>query len=80
MICRRCRRLMTQEELRGWGGGKGNDWSSAFRCIPCGDIIDPVILHNRFRRAEPTILRKKQARFDVRVISVRARKGCAAEC
>jgi len=80
MICRRCRGLMAQEELRDWSGGKGNDWSSAFRCISCGDIIDPVILHNRSRGAESPILRKKQARFDVQVISVRARKGCAAEC
>lgn len=80
MICRRCRGLMTPEELRDWGGGKGSDWSSAFRCIPCGDIIDSVILHNRSRGAEPTILRKKQARFDVRVISIRAGKACAAEC
>jgi hypothetical protein len=80
MICRRCRGLMTHEELRDWGGGKGHDRSSAFRCIPCGDIIDPVILHNRTSGAGPTTGRKKQARFDVRVISIHARKACAAKC
>jgi hypothetical protein len=61
MICQRCHGLMTQEELRDWGGAGGNDWSSAFRCIPCGDIIDPVILHNRARGAGSTTLHNKRA-------------------
>ena len=80
MICRRCRGLMTHEELRDWGGGKGNDWSSAFRCISCGDIIDPVILHNRTGGAEPTTPRKKPARCDARVISMGPIKLCAVKC
>ena len=80
MICTRCQGLMTHEELFDWGGGKGSDLSVAFRCISCGDIVDPVIMHNRARRTGPATPRKKQARFDVRVISIRARKSCAAEC
>ncbi len=81
MICTRCRGLMTREELRDWGGGKGNDWSSAFRCIPCGDIIDPVILKNRARGAGAATLRKKHTsrkkhtRFDARVIPGRTEKA-----
>ncbi len=80
MICKRCQGLMTQEELRDWGGGKGSDWSSAFRCIPCGDIIDLVILINRKRGARQPNLRKKQARFGARVTRIRPTKPCAVEC
>lgn len=46
MICTRCQGLITEEKLRDWDGVTGSDWSFAFRCLPCGDIIDPVIFAN----------------------------------
>jgi hypothetical protein len=60
MICHRCQGLMTKEELRDWGGGRGNDWSPVFRCISCGDIIDRVILTNRERRGGAVMPRQHE--------------------
>lgn len=71
MICHRCQGLMWPVELRDWGGGLGYDCSDAWRCLVCGDIVDPVIEANRRRTKESRLgRRRKQARHNVRTIPV----------
>jgi hypothetical protein len=71
MMCSRCQGLMTEEELRDWGGTNGYDRSSAFRCISCGEISDPVILQNRRRGSGQTNGRKDRPRVGARVTRIR---------
>jgi hypothetical protein len=53
MNCQRCHGLMYATELKDWHGGVGQDHCPAFRCIACGEIVDPLILLNRSARHEP---------------------------
>ncbi len=47
MLCQRCRSAMTFERFRNEAQG-GSAWSyRGWRCIFCGNIVDPVILANR---------------------------------
>ncbi len=77
MICYRCHGLMVEEELCDWVGGKGYDRSPAYRCIQCGDLVDPVILQHRSHRAKRTGLRKRQPRFGARVMGIRSTTSSA---
>ena len=71
MICSRCQGLMWPVELRDWAGGRGHDCSNAWRCVMCGEIVDPVIRSNRMRTKEGGLhKRMKQARDTVRTIPV----------
>lgn len=49
MRCHRCRGLMCPVELRDWISAKGQDSSSALRCIHCGEIVDALIVSNRIK-------------------------------
>jgi|CXWL01.1.fsa_nt_gi hypothetical protein len=57
MRCQRCQGLMVREQighpLAEWAGGDGSGW----RCVICGDIIDPVIIAHRVSRinAQPAL-------------------------
>ncbi len=57
--CGRCRGLMYRIELRDWGGSRGQDGCHALQCIACGDIIDPVIVKNRWRARRPRMELRK---------------------
>lgn len=78
MICRRCRGLMTPERLSDWDGGKGNDRLVVFRCISCGDIIDPVILTNRERCTGASTRRKWPAHHDTSLFRLQVTTPFAA--
>ncbi len=63
MTCTRCKGLMVQDhfldlldtDLR----------TAAWRCVSCGDIIDPVVLANRHRQVSETQAREMaEALFD----------------
>jgi hypothetical protein len=51
MFCGRCQGLMCPVELRDFGSGMCEDRSFALRCLMCGEIVDPIILHNRTQAA-----------------------------
>jgi hypothetical protein len=58
MKCQRCGGIMVREEFYGL-----DDMFSGWRCIFCGEIIDPVILQNRGTqktRAIPSHLRRQR--------------------
>ena len=44
MTCNRCKSPMSMEIFYGNGGG---ETFSGWRCIFCGEIVDPLILENR---------------------------------
>ena len=49
MNCRRCRGLMCAVDLLVSASTGGKDCLCGWRCISCGEIIDPVIVWNRIR-------------------------------
>jgi hypothetical protein len=63
MICARCGGVMNHEEF--FIGNKGCIpwWYEGWRCIHCGDIVDPLILLNRLRTtgsSKPLLLRARR--------------------
>jgi hypothetical protein len=63
MMCQRCQGLMVEEGLRDWGGGDGYVSSDLWRCILCGEVVDPVIRMNRRNAQMRFDGRRKQARY-----------------
>ncbi len=46
--CTRCGGLLVGERCMDIGESLGGYWFWAMRCVQCGDIIDEVILRNRY--------------------------------
>jgi hypothetical protein len=52
-MCTRCGGLMVQDFCLDVLGNIGEAEFVAKRCVQCGEVVDPVILHNRGARQEP---------------------------
>lgn len=50
--CARCGGLMVSQFCIDLFNGTGDLEVEPLRCVQCGDIVDPVILHNRLRQQE----------------------------
>ena len=50
--CPRCGGLMVSQFCIDLFNGTGEFEIETLRCVQCGDIVDPVILHNRLRQLE----------------------------
>ena len=48
LCCTRCGGLLVEERCMDIGESLGGYWFMAMRCVQCGDIIDEVILRNRY--------------------------------
>lgn len=46
--CTRCGGLLVDERCMDIGESLGGYWFMAMRCVQCGDLIDEVILRNRY--------------------------------
>ncbi len=46
--CTRCGGLLVDERCMDIGESLGGYWFWAMRCVQCGDIVDEVILRNRY--------------------------------
>ncbi|MEP7152125.1 MAG: hypothetical protein ABI856_10475 [Nitrospira sp.] len=46
--CMRCGGLLVEERCMDIGESLGGYWFLAMRCVQCGDIVDEVILRNRY--------------------------------
>lgn len=77
MICHRCQGFMVAEALHDQGEGKEYDSSSAFRCISCGEIIDPVILENRRCNRGQTNRRRGRPRLGAPLTGIRSTASSA---
>ena len=51
--CARCGGLMVTDRFIDLLDDTGNLEFTAARCVQCGEVVDPVILQNRSRRAAP---------------------------
>jgi len=56
--CTRCGGLMVQDFCLDVLGNIGESEFAAKRCVQCGEVVDPVILHNRGTRQEPMTVQR----------------------
>jgi len=69
MTCDRCHGFMCPVDLLVGASSKDRDRFRGWRCVACGEIIDQVILRNRFRAsAQRFVRREKTPRQPVRTI------------
>jgi hypothetical protein len=47
MACRRCRGLTVVDHFIDMQDDQGHLWLTAWRCVNCGDVVEPGILSNR---------------------------------
>jgi len=70
MTCPRCHGLMCAVDLHDWESGTGQDHCRAYRCIACGEIVDPQIIKNRLVEALSARERKSRARHSHPVLRI----------
>ncbi len=51
MECRRCKGLMVMDHVVDIADDSGHLWLKTWRCLSCGDVIDPQILRRRLIKA-----------------------------
>lgn len=51
MECRRCKGLMVMDHVVDIADDSGHLWLKTWRCLTCGDVIDPQILRRRLIKA-----------------------------
>jgi hypothetical protein len=54
MNCVRCQGLMVREHFLDFDGTIGHMWASGYRCMNCGNVLDPVIKQHRLVSPQPT--------------------------
>ncbi len=47
MTCYRCQGLMVEDHLLDMADTYGQLWIQGWRCLCCGDVVDPVIRRHR---------------------------------
>jgi hypothetical protein len=58
--CPRCKSIMVKDVFEDMGDDTGTLWFNGWRCVICGEILDPVIVRNRETRPSPLIGRARQ--------------------
>ena len=64
MACRRCRGLTVVDHFIDMQDDRGHLWLSAWRCVNCGDVVEPGIISNR--RAQRSFLSRLVGRLGLR--------------
>ncbi len=54
MICPRCRGMLVRHWFMELLDKTGQEHCKGWRCVNCGDLLDPVILQNEARRSVKT--------------------------
>ncbi len=67
MGCPRCQSLMVQETFVDWESDTGALYFTGWRCITCGDIVDPLIVQNRICRPEPVHGRARSKKAGIEI-------------
>ncbi len=53
MQCTRCEGLMVTDHLLDMQESYGPMWMRGWRCVSCGNVVDPLIQRNRMRQNSP---------------------------
>lgn len=62
--CHRCEGLMAREFILDLQDETGNNGFWGFRCLQCGEILDPLILQNRYAQ-EPVLIKGRARRKEI---------------
>ena len=57
MRCPRCKGMMVAERFQDLQDDTGQIHFNGFRCLACGEILDPVIVNNRLK---PPVQRRRR--------------------
>lgn len=60
MECPRCKGVMAQEIFEDLLDDTGSLFFKGWRCLTCGEILDPVIANNRESRPSPFLGRARK--------------------
>lgn len=60
MTCLRCQSPMIADVFQNLTGDGGLMWLTGWRCIVCGDMIDPTILKHRKNAQAPPVSRTRR--------------------
>jgi hypothetical protein len=61
--CDRCEGTMSFESFNNTSR-EGEEWSyKGWRCLFCGEIVDPLILFNRYRLGEEKVAKRRKGSF-----------------
>ncbi|MFQ5455013.1 MAG: hypothetical protein ACE5EA_02275 [Nitrospirota bacterium] len=71
MNCKKCSGKMSFELFEDIEDDTGKLYFYGWRCIHCGEIVDPIILSNRKERPAP---KKSRARRKIQSVSIYNRK------
>lgn len=63
MECPRCHGIMVQDVFEDLQDDTGSLSFQGWRCIICGEILDPVIANNRASRPTPLLGRARKTKF-----------------
>jgi len=65
MECDRCTGLMVPEVFEDLGDGAGGLCFEGWRCVTCGEILDPTIVTNRAGHPAPIVDRARRRNFTI---------------
>ncbi len=60
MDCPRCRMSMIADAYTDLLDDSGQISIEAWRCLTCGEVVDPIIMANRANRPEPFISKSRK--------------------
>jgi hypothetical protein len=61
MECMRCQGLMAEDHFIDLQGTGGLMWMKGWRCLNCGQVVDPLIEQNRRLQEAPVLGREQLA-------------------
>jgi hypothetical protein len=67
MGCPRCHNLMIEETFVDWETSPSVSSFTGWRCVICGEILDPIILQNRALPPEPQYGRARLSKGGIMV-------------
>lgn len=63
--CQRCQGLLVREFCMDIHDGTGENGFWAARCLQCGELLDPLILHHRTSRPEAALAGRSRQQLPV---------------